>query len=359
MRFTNRIVRPLFELLIPLISRREDHNIGNFIAALNIVSQLQLQGRPSEESIHTYWYEQANTRKGDLAHKWEELKKEEYFGHFATLLTRLSDWEVRNKINASAVVEVIQSVIASPVTRKLIFRASMGADADCHEVPLQIFNDVQCIARFRKLEEQGATLKELWGLTEGMATQAFVAKVTPLVMQKQWDDPNGRRIASNNEGTGPNMSEALEWEMALRKNLVSELNLPFPVNPLYADKLANLIPSDIAFAKQYVDDAMNDENRVVEVFMNLPVWHDYMKRICAKEIEQLSAPYWSAMEKFQQAAEPTTPPDDKISPEDYAWVAGAINTNRNNQIDLVLEKKTRQLFKEIRKVKEPEKAKKA
>lgn len=238
----------------------------------------------SEETIHTYWCQQAGLTLDDLDSQWENLKEEDNFDEFATLLVRLTDPLLKNKVSAADVMEVIQSVIASPETRRLIFDESQSAAANCLERPLSLFNTIQGLARFNRLEKQGASPQDLFTLAKGLLKQTLLDEATFLVMTQQWTE---RRLGGNEDNAGPDTSEALEYQMALRKELETELGLPCPVNPLFATTYVHLTTNDINIARNRVNEVMKSEERLTQALLNQPFWTQYLRRVYAKEFTEI------------------------------------------------------------------------
>lgn len=285
------VPNPARQRAIEYLEQAANHGLSQ---ALFMLAQMYLNsGRvnrttttpPSEETIHTYWLEKAGKSIDGLKEKWaglENSRNKAQFAEFKTLLLRLSGFLLRDKVSAAEVADVIQAVIESPTIAKLVFDASQSAAEDCAERPLSLFNTVQGLACFGKLEAKGATPLELLSLAKGIARQTLLDEATALVMTKQWEDGRleGNGPLENPRGTGPNTAEALEYQMALRQALGTELDLPFPVTSVHAEAYINTIvsltPEDKQLAIDYVTNTMADDKRMIETLVSLPVWEQYM-----------------------------------------------------------------------------------
>ncbi|MCD6026240.1 MAG: C-terminal ligase, LRR-interacting [Solimicrobium sp.] len=301
---------------------------------------------PSESNVHSYWYQKAGLPTEELTSNWENLKNEPDFAHFVTLLTRLGEEELRNKILASDVVEVIQSAIISAPIRQYIFEASREAAEDCHERPLSIFNTVQGFARFAKLEAAQATPQELLILAKGIARQTILDEATTKVMHKQWEEGrlSGNGPLGNTRGTGPNTAEALEYQMALRLTLGTELNLPFALKSVYAEWYINeavrLTEADKKLARGYVNEVVADEDRLITTLMSQPIWKQYMERSYTKEIATINEEFGEKMNRFEEEHE-----EEPKTDGDYYTGLENLGRAREQKINSLLENRTRDLCK--------------
>lgn len=196
------------------------------------ITQLSLQ-----EASNQQWVEVAQKTIDDFNQKWEKLKSIDGFNAFETVLKRL----LVNNVTTSEIIEVIRSVIHSPEICRLVFLAAQGADANCYAHLLTIFNTVQALARFNKLMGENAGPQKILALAKGMIRQNLLDETTLPIMRHQWSE--GRR-ASNGDGTGPDVNEALQVQLALRHQLAAQLSLPFPIkNSMNATEIAGRLPN--------------------------------------------------------------------------------------------------------------------
>jgi len=292
----------------------------------------------SEDNIHLYWYRKAKTSTHDVEVKWKNLVHEENFGAFTTLLKRLSEFPLNSSMCAYDVVEVIHSVTNSQTVCKLVFEAAMEADQDCDDRPLSIFNSIQGLAKFGKLEAEGGTPQKLLLLAKGIARLNLLDEAVIHLMNHQWKE--GRRVC-NNTGNGPNMNEALEFQMTLRRSLWTELDLPFPVlaqTPHHFYLMEQLTESDKEIAKSYVNQAISNEDRLVEILINQPLWKQYMERLCEKGKMHIDLDFRQRMEKIEE--------DQENKPQkenDYLIKMNGLAKARQQKINELLKHETRQL----------------
>ena len=158
------------------------------------------------------WYERAGKSSADigqLRHSWAEIESAKFYGSFKSLLSRLGEDTLKDHLQPSDVVEVIEEVVESSTDRAMIFEEAQSAEQDCHDRPLRIFNTVQSLARFSRLQRENAPAADIFRLAEGMLKTALLDEATIPLMWKQWEE--GRRTGNEGQGNaGPNLLEALE-----------------------------------------------------------------------------------------------------------------------------------------------------
>jgi|GEM_PF-5950477 len=249
------------------------------------ITQLSLQ-----EASNQQWIEVAQKSIDGFNQQWEKLKSIDGFTAFETVLKRL----LVNNVTASEIVEVIESVIHSPEICRLVFLAVQGADANCYAHLLTIFNTVQALARFNKLMGENAGSQKILVLAKGMIRQNLLDDTTLPIMRHQWSE--GRRV-SNGDGTGPNVNDALQVQLALRHQLAAELGLPFPVkDSMNATEIAGLNNSDKEFAIDLIGNYMNDQEELVETLIALPVWQLYLERVLGEKLN------WADLDESEHIA---------------------------------------------------------
>jgi hypothetical protein len=249
------------------------------------ITQLSLQQASNQQ-----WVEAAQKAIDHFEPKWEKLKSIDGFNAFETVLKQL----LKNKVTTAEIVEVIKSVIDSPEICRLVFLAAQSADVKCHTHLLTIFNAVQVLARFGKLLDENAPEQEILALAKSLVKQNLLDEATLPLMRHQWSE--GRR-ASNSDGTGPNVNDALKVQLALRHQLATQLNLPFPIkHPMDATEIAGLTNSDKEFAIELINKYSNDQDELVEALIALPVWQLYLERVLGKKIN------WAELDESQQIA---------------------------------------------------------
>lgn len=248
------------------------------------------------------WYKKAGKTSKEIASlkvAWSAVKNEPYYAAFESLLRRLGNNVLKESVFPSDVVDIIVEVLESPSIRRQIFEMAQSADGDCHDRPLTIFNTIQSLARFSKLQREGASIAEIFSLADGMLKTALLDEVTFPLMTAQWKE--GRRSA-NELGNGPNATEALEVQLALRHELGKTLNLPFKVNkPLYAS-IAGLTEQDKNLAIEYVKNTMDDLSKKMEAFIAMPMFLSYSQKMYDIEIKEIEARYAPLQEKLEDEA---------------------------------------------------------
>jgi len=242
-------------------------------AVIDRTTQLSLQQAKNQQ-----WVEAAQKSIDNFNQQWEKLKGVDGFNAFETVLKQL----LKNDVTTAEIVEVIAVIIQSADIRDLVFLAAHGVDVNCYAQLLAVFNTIQGLARFGKLLDDNACQQEILNLAKRMATQDLLDEATLPTMRHQWSE--GRR-ACNGEGTGPNFSEALNVQLALRHQLAAQLELPFPIkNPMNAVHIAELNQSDQEFAIDFVTKHLSDQNALIDALTTLPAWQLYLKRILGKKI---------------------------------------------------------------------------
>lgn len=269
---------------------------------VHLPPNLQIFGRAVPHTPpQKIWYQRAGKTEADIAtlkQQWKHVETTPHAASFEALLQRLNEGKLKNSVTPAHVVEIIDEIIQSEETRTLIFDATQSADQDCHDRPLTIFNTVQSLARFSKLQRENAPVADILNLAEGMLKVALLDEVTLEVMNQQWKQ--GRR-STNKEGTGPNVNEALEVQLGLRYALGGTLNLPFKVQkPLYT-AMAGLTEKDQEFAINYVNATMNNPDKKREGLVEQCMWATYLSSILAAEIENIKSIYAKTIENYDVA----------------------------------------------------------
>jgi hypothetical protein len=268
-----------------------------------------------------------------LRRSWEAVENEDDYPSFQTLLERLSAEPLVDYVNPSDIVEVIEEVIESSAARAQILEQSQSAAQNCEDRPLTIFNTVQSIARFSRLQREQAPVAELLGLAEGMLKTALLDEATIPVMRKQWEE--GRRTGNGSqENPGPNVFEALEVQLELRRALGSDLGLPFRANSLYSQEISGLNEHDREFAKQFVQDRMADMAGRISGLISIPMWECYVKQQCQAELEAIYDKYWNLLERLEDEKE-------RLNSQEYDEGYRQLKAAREAEINGVLFMRTR------------------
>jgi hypothetical protein len=294
------------------------------------------RGAPIAPTPHEVWYSLAGRSESDidaLKESWSAVKNTPFYKSFESLLHRLLEDDFEGLVSADDMVEVINEVIESSVARKLIFQEAQTAGQDCHDRPLVIFNTVQSLARFNRLQRESAPVEEVLALAEGMLKLALLDEATGHVMTRQWRE--GRR-SSNRDNSGPNVSEALEVQLELRRALGDELALPFKANSLYSYLFATLSEHDRQFAKQFVQDRMADMAGRISGLISIPMWGFYVKQQCQTELEAIDEKYGSLLERLEDEKE-------RLNSQEYDDKCRQIQAAREAEIDGVLYEHTKKL----------------
>ncbi|MCD6026264.1 MAG: pentapeptide repeat protein [Solimicrobium sp.] len=237
-----------------------------------------------QQSSNQHWFDRVHETIDDFNQKWEKLKEVDGFNAFETMLKRLNDWDLKDSIPMSDIIEVISSVINSPAICRLVFSAARGTIFSCQAYLLTLFNNIQGLTRFSKLLSDNAPQGVLLALAKGMVRQNLLGEATLPVMRNQWSE---RRREGNGEGTGPNVIDALSVQLALRHQLAEKLNLPFTIsNPLDAADIAKLNNSDKEFAIDFVNKHLSDRMNVIAMLIAMPVWQFYLEHTSGKKIAQ-------------------------------------------------------------------------
>ncbi len=283
-----------------------------------------------------WWYFRAGALQDDLAlfrRSWEAIVNEDDYPSFQALLDRLRGEPLVNYVKPLDVVEVIKGVIESNVARAQILEQSQSAAQNCEDRPLTIFNTVQSIARFSRLQHEQAPVAELLGLAEGMLKTALLDEATIPVMRKQWEE--GRRFGNDNrENPGPNLSEALEVQLELRRALGDELGLPFVANSRYSEGMAQLNDSDKQFVTQFVQARMADMDSRISGLISIPMWAFYVKQQCQVELEAIYDKYWNLLERLEDEKE-------RLNSQEYDEGYRQLKAAREAEINGVLFMRTR------------------
>lgn len=250
------------------------------------------------------WYHRAGKTEEEIEQvkqAVQSIKTTKFFSAFETLLKRLNEHQLKNRVIPSQVVDVIDEVIQYSDIRDVIFDAAQEADQNCHDRPLLIFNTIQALAYGNALQRGHDPERKILTLAQAMVKLTLLDEAVPKIMTQQWQE--GRRvgnnikdhtgqIANNGRGTGPNTTEALEVQLALREQLRIDLQLPFPVQGLYTSiNVTALNNSDLKFATNYVNKAMDDKNRLVDNLVRQPVWVTYLTPLFKDEIDSIKKEY--------------------------------------------------------------------
>jgi len=139
---------------------------------------------------------------------------------------------------------------------------------------------------------------------------------------------NALRKRLFDHGVGPNNSEALEVQLALRQRLARELDLPFTVRALYAAG-AGLNLSDVTFTRDQVLRTFSEPGRLAAGLLAQPMWKSHLAQRLANELSIAAAPFDEPMNQlFEQK--------DNLSDHEYKTRIEAIQSVRNTAIDRVL-----------------------
>ncbi len=295
----------------------------------------------SEDTIHLHWYRQAKESTDGLEEKWEKLMDIPDFDEFATMLCRLGEKELKNKVNALEVVEVIQTAIKSHSFSELIFFYSQKSGADCHERPLSLFKTIQGFVRFHQLENINAEPKLLLKLAKGMVRQTLLETAAEMVYKKQWAEERSYEfilLKINRKQNEPldesaireydqawaklckqfEGKETLEYHLALCQVLEKDLKLPFPVNSVYAVGVADLTDTDIELAKEFVITCMANQENLVDILVAQPFWYEYIKKQCKVEIDDITNKFAQQLDELREAEEAqNTKPQKVVSHDSY------------------------------------------
>ena len=245
-----------------------------------------------------------------------------------------------NYVKPSDVVEVIKGVIESNVARAQILEQSQSAAQNCEDRPLTIFNTVQSIARFSRLQHEQAPVAELLGLAEGMLKTALLDEATIPVMRKQWEE--GRRFGNDNrENPGPNLSEALEVQLELRRALGDELGLPFVANSRYSEGMAQLNDSDKQFVTQFVQARMADMDSRISGLISIPMWAFYVKQQCQTELEAVDDTFGELLLQLEDEND-----QGQLTSQAYREKCDQLLAGREARINSILIQRTKELASE-------------
>ena len=241
-------------------------------------------------------------------------------------------------------------MVQSPATRPLLFAAAFEAAQDCHDRVLLIFDNIRALAKASALQRMGASEKEILDLAKGMVKQALLDEAVPRVMTQQWMD-NRRHgngvtdetgaIANNGRGTGPNMGEALEVQLALRHQLGHTLDLPFLVNQMLYESYAHLSKKDKILATDYVNAEMGNQMGVIDRLVTQPVWVHYVTQRFAEEVQSIKVSYTQTMEDFETANDKGF---IKLSESDYVGQVNQLALDLTDDILQLLKDKTYEII---------------
>ncbi|MFA5490318.1 MAG: NEL-type E3 ubiquitin ligase domain-containing protein [Candidimonas sp.] len=296
----------------------------------------RLPPRPAQEQ----WYGQAGKSEAEirvLRDAWGAIEGEPLYPHFSGLLERLSGDRLRGIVRAQDVANVIEEIVVSPRIRTPIFEEAESANNNCVDRPLTLFNTIQSLARFNKLQREGAADTQILELAQGMLKTALLDEASILVMTKQWRE--GRRFGNAN-GNGPNMREGLEVQLELRRVLGEELNLPFRVrDSLHSRQLANLNDSDIQFVKQHVNETMGSPARKYLGLMATPMWQSYMQKVCETDITNVTDQYDQLLDELEEEFDDT---EERMFDEgSYVKSCSLLAADRQGDIDQVMIERTK------------------
>jgi len=113
-----------------------------------------------------HWYNKANMSTEDLGKNVENLKQCTQFSQFEKFLTELDSYQFIDQVNPKEVVEIIQSIIRSPLVRELVFYAVGLSD----QTPIETFQKIKehinfeqlCISWFKKADKSEKDLPQAW-----------------------------------------------------------------------------------------------------------------------------------------------------------------------------------------------------
>ena len=276
---------------------------------LQVVGFIPAEDRASLEK----WYRKAGKTPQQLVELnqiWQDLRTEVGFDQFQTLLERMAEDVLCKVVKPQQVVDIIDEVVQAPAIRPILFSAAFEAAQDCHDRVLLIFDNIRALAKASALQRTGASDKEILEFAIGMVKQALLDEAVPRIMNQQWKD-NRRHgnheldgtgaIANNGRGSGPNMREALEVQLALRHQLGQTLNLPFLVDGMLFERCAGLNKDDKRLAMKYVEMEIKNQNGLIERLVAQPMWTHFIIQRFAEEIQSIKERYEQAMTSFEEA----------------------------------------------------------
>ncbi|MFA5489993.1 MAG: hypothetical protein WC284_12355, partial [Candidimonas sp.] len=138
----------------------------------------------------------------------------------------------------------------------------------------------------------------------------------------------------NRENPGPNLSEALEVQLELRRALGDELGLPFAANSRYSEGMAQLNDSDKQFVTQFVQARMADMDSRISGLISIPMWAFYVKQQCQVELEAIYDKYWNLLERLEDEKE-------RLNSQEYDEGYRQLKAAREAEINGVLFMRTR------------------
>lgn len=357
----------LVNLRIVYLGSTHIESFPESIGRLPRLEQLDLSDTPAlTELITTVMDYQRRAGVAELpalqrALRWSTLEHEEDCTLFGVLLKRLSEHVLAERVTPAHVVDVIDEAAASKETRQCLFEATFEADRDCHDRVLLIFNTMQALARASQLQRDAAPHEEMVKLAQGMLKQALLDEMVPKVMHKQWTenrragndviDPETGHIANNGRGTGPNLQEALEVQLALRERLAEALHLPFPVTGLYTTApITSLSEQDINDVANAVKEAMANKANVIRGLVEQPVWRHYLATRYVDELNERLQNVQSQIAHLFEGGIPaeTIHTDTGIEHNpaylNYATQMGELNQQLAHAKTQFLQQKTAELF---------------
>lgn len=298
------------------------------------------------------WYKRAGVPEEE-GWRWYlfDFVRERYANCFLTLLhclEKVYDQGINDifskQVFAQHVVRVLREMGCDAVLRRSALEIIGEEDADCEDRKLLTFNTIQSIVHSHVLQREAqtnktdVTVKELQ-LSLGMFRQSLLDEAALRVMQKQWEE---NRRTSNDEGTGPNLQEALEVQLALRCALGEVLKLPFPVKGMLYGKVAGLTSADIELAKTWVEQEGSDPKRQVRGLLAQPVWRKYLEDVFREKIDIVQQPFSEAMRKIDEDKEKET-----ISNQVYLAQVTVIAADRTRAIEDFMKYQTEKALADV------------
>ena len=298
-----------------------------------IPSHLRLSTPP-----HEVWFQKAGKTSAELSElraAWSNIIYTPFYRSFHSLLIRLGEAKLADSVEPLEVAQVIEEVLYCAATRQAIFEAALSADQDCHDRPLSLFNTIQSIACFSKLQREGAHVNTLLAHAEAMLKLSLLDEATTIVMSKQWQE---KRRPANETEDGPDASEALEVQLALRHELGHALNLPFKVKqPIYALPTAGLDEGDKQLALEYVNATLNDLARKAQGLVALPMWSAYLHSV-------LAAPVASVRETYQHTLNAMEEDSTALTTHEYMEKTQQLMVAQEAEIHALFVQKTLELL---------------
>lgn len=302
---------------------------------------------------HEQWYKLAGkttTQIKELKTKWSTLSQEVDVNKFDRLLRTLGENHLKNSIRPEHVAAVMDEMVTSPATCKLIIQTITHEKERVHEHPLSVFSTIQALAQSSKLQRQEGNnaTEAILELAKGMVKQTLLDDCVQMVMTRQWKEKKdegkprtdaNRRRPSNEGKTGPWTGDKLAVQLSLRHDLAQALDLPFSVNATPYMATAILDEKDKTFALNHVKNKMKEKDSVIKHLLLQPVWTHYLMTRFAEEVHQIKQAHKQTIEDFEAAYR-----KGFVQPADYAEQSKLLLTERNHEIQQLFRQKTREIM---------------